>query len=173
MLNSEKLAIAAHLHVLLRRKTGRVTDTEWMASNTEYAAEIIRFARAAAKDDGHADLGEWAAKLELAMEPQHPHRATDPRRRCHGGAAPAAGQVGPKALGTRLLGVAIDAPVGDVDLPAAQLRAGVGLEPLGRRDVSHLKIRHDYQGTRRQAEHDHGPGQQLELAFHRAPPLFH
>jgi hypothetical protein len=66
MLNSEKLAIAAHLHVLLRRKTGRVTDTEWMASNTEYAAEIIRFARAAAKDDGHADLGEWAAKLELA-----------------------------------------------------------------------------------------------------------
>jgi len=27
MLNSEKLAIAAHLHVLLRRKTGRVTDT--------------------------------------------------------------------------------------------------------------------------------------------------
>ncbi|BDT71017.1 hypothetical protein os4_05300 [Comamonadaceae bacterium OS-4] len=76
MLNSEKLAIAAHLHVLLRRKTGRVTDTEWMASNTEYAAEIIRFARAAAKDDGHADLGEWAAKLELAMEPQHPHRAT-------------------------------------------------------------------------------------------------
>ncbi|CAM8635488.1 hypothetical protein MCEMSEM22_00768 [Comamonadaceae bacterium] len=75
MLNSEKLAIAAHLHVLLRRKTGRVTDTEWMAANTEYAAEIIRFARAAAKDDGHADLGEWAAKLELAMEPHTPHRA--------------------------------------------------------------------------------------------------
>ena len=32
MLNSEKLAVAAHLHVLLRRKTGRVTDTEWMLS---------------------------------------------------------------------------------------------------------------------------------------------
>jgi hypothetical protein len=74
MLNSEKLAIAAHLHVLLRRKTGRVTDTEWMASNTEYAAEIIRFARAAAQDEGHADIGEWAAKLELAMEPHHPPR---------------------------------------------------------------------------------------------------
>lgn len=37
MLHSEKLAIAAHLHVLLRRKTGRVTDTEWLAANAEYA----------------------------------------------------------------------------------------------------------------------------------------
>ncbi len=38
MLNSEKIAIAAHLHVLLRRKTGRVTDTEWMASNAKLCA---------------------------------------------------------------------------------------------------------------------------------------
>ena len=45
MNHSEKLAIAAHLHVLLRRKTGRVTDTEWMASNGSYAREIARFAR--------------------------------------------------------------------------------------------------------------------------------
>ena len=75
MLNSEKLAIAAHLHVLLRRKTGRVTDTEWMASNTEYAAEIVRFARASAEEDGHADLAEWAAKLELAMVPSRTPRA--------------------------------------------------------------------------------------------------
>lgn len=67
MLASEKLAIAAHLHVLLRRKTGRVTDTEWMAGNTEYAVEIIRFARASAEKDGHTDLGEWADKLEATM----------------------------------------------------------------------------------------------------------
>lgn len=64
---SEKVAIAAHLHVLLRRKTGRVTDTEWMASNLDYAAEIIRFARASASEDGHADLAEWADKLERVM----------------------------------------------------------------------------------------------------------
>jgi hypothetical protein len=71
MLLSQKLAIAAHLHVLLRRKTGRVTDTEWMATNLEYAAEVVRFARAKALD-GHADLAEWAGKLEeavLAPEP--------------------------------------------------------------------------------------------------------
>lgn len=67
MLPSEKLAIAAHLHVLLRRKTGRVTDTEWMADNAEYAAAIIRFARQRAAEDGHADLAEWAGKLELAL----------------------------------------------------------------------------------------------------------
>ncbi len=66
MLSSEKLAIAAHLHVLLRRKTGRVTDTEWMASNTEYATEIVRFARVKAQEDGHPDLAEWADKLERA-----------------------------------------------------------------------------------------------------------
>ena len=67
MLVSQKLAIAAHLHVLLRRKTGRVTDTEWMASNLEYALEIVRFARAKALEDGHPDLDEWAGKLEMAM----------------------------------------------------------------------------------------------------------
>ena len=67
MLPSQKLAIAAHLHVLLRRKTGRVTDTEWMAENLEYALEIVRFTRAKALEDGHPELDEWADKLELAV----------------------------------------------------------------------------------------------------------
>ena len=67
MLNSQKLAIAAHLHVLLRRKAGRVTDTEWMASNADYAAEIVRFARSKAAEDGHVDLADWAEKLEAVM----------------------------------------------------------------------------------------------------------
>ena len=67
MLDSEKLAIAAHLHVLLRRKAGRVTDTEWLATNTEYAKEIIRFTRTKAVEDGHTDLAEWAEKLEQAF----------------------------------------------------------------------------------------------------------
>ena len=67
MLDSEKLAIAAHLHVLLRRKAGRVTDIEWMVSSTEYAREIIRFTRQKAVEDSHADLADWADKLELAF----------------------------------------------------------------------------------------------------------
>ena len=69
MLNSERLAIAAQLHVLLRRKTGRVTDTEWMAINSEYAAEVVRFARERAHSDGHPELAEWASRLESAMAP--------------------------------------------------------------------------------------------------------
>jgi len=69
MLQSEKLAIAAHLHVLLRRKTGRVTDTEWMAADLAYATEIVRFARASAVQDGHTDLAEWADKLAAAVLP--------------------------------------------------------------------------------------------------------
>ena len=67
MLVSQKVAIAAHMHVLLRRKTGRVTDTEWMADNLEYALEVIRFARAKALEEGHVELLEWADKLEAAV----------------------------------------------------------------------------------------------------------
>jgi hypothetical protein len=68
MTHSEKIAIAAHLHVLLRRKTGRVTDTEWMAQDSHYAQEVVRFARGHAQSGAHPELGEWAAKLEQAMQ---------------------------------------------------------------------------------------------------------
>jgi len=67
MSSNEKLAIAAHLHVLMRRKTGRVTDTEWMASDPAYAAEIIRLAHQKAAEGGHDDLGLLADRLEAAM----------------------------------------------------------------------------------------------------------
>ena len=67
MLESEKVAIAAHLHVLIRRKTGRVTDTEWMASNAVYAREIVRFARQRAAEDGVPELADWALRLEKAV----------------------------------------------------------------------------------------------------------
>ena len=67
MLVSQKLAIAAHMHVLLRRKTGRVTDTEWMAENLQYALEVVRFARVKATEDKHPELAEWADKLERAV----------------------------------------------------------------------------------------------------------
>jgi hypothetical protein len=71
------MAIAAHLHVLLRRKTGRVTDTEWMATNAEYAAEIVRFAREHAASDNAPELAEWAGKLEQAVrEPQATRKPT-------------------------------------------------------------------------------------------------
>ena len=72
MPSSEKIAIAAHLHVLLRRKTGRVTDTEWMATNQQYATEIARFAREKAAEDGHVDLIAWADKLEESMATPDP-----------------------------------------------------------------------------------------------------
>ena len=72
MPSNEKIAIAAHLHVLLRRKTGRVTDTEWMAGNLEYAAEVARFARERAAEDGHPDLAVWADRLEEIMAVPEP-----------------------------------------------------------------------------------------------------
>ena len=70
------LAIAAHLHVLLRRRTGRVTDMEWLAQNPDYAREIVRFARAKAAEEQAPDLEEWAGKLEAALagQPAEPPR---------------------------------------------------------------------------------------------------
>lgn len=68
--SGELFAIAAHLHVLLRRKTGRVTDTEWLATNGEYARAIVRFAREKATAEGHAELLPWADKLEAALVTQ-------------------------------------------------------------------------------------------------------
>jgi hypothetical protein len=67
MSQSDTVAIAAHLHVLLRRKTGRVTDTEWMAVNPEYAWEVVRFAKESARTDGHEDLLVWANRLEAQI----------------------------------------------------------------------------------------------------------
>jgi hypothetical protein len=63
---NDRVAIAAHLHVLLRRRTGRVTDTEWMAINAEYAQAMIRFARERAISDKAPELEEWALRLERA-----------------------------------------------------------------------------------------------------------
>ena len=72
MPDSDRLAIAAHLHVLLRRKVGRVTDTEWMAVNADYALEIVRFARQRAHEDSVPELAEWATRLEQAVRTPPP-----------------------------------------------------------------------------------------------------
>lgn len=69
MLDSEKLAIAAHLHVVMRRRIGRVTDVEWLVKSPEYAREIIRVARA---EGAHPDLLDWAQRLEAALFPTPP-----------------------------------------------------------------------------------------------------
>ncbi|KQW59436.1 hypothetical protein [Variovorax sp. Root411] len=69
MSESERIALAARLHVALRRKHGRVTDTEWMATNAEYAAEIVRMTRAHAADTRDEELYQLAMRLEQAMEP--------------------------------------------------------------------------------------------------------
>ncbi len=69
MTDNERIGIAARLHVALRRKTGRVTDTEWMAVNADYANEMVRFARAHAKEQNDPELAAMADRLETAMEP--------------------------------------------------------------------------------------------------------
>lgn len=68
MANSERVAVAAHLHVALRRKAGRVTDMDWMAVNDGYAQEIVRFARGKSQELNDPSLAELAAKLEAAIQ---------------------------------------------------------------------------------------------------------
>lgn len=63
-MDSEKFAIAAHLHVVMRRTTGRVTDVEWMVKSPDYAREIIKAARASPQPDLH----RLADKLETLLQ---------------------------------------------------------------------------------------------------------
>jgi hypothetical protein len=50
-----------------------------MAKDAAYAAEIVRFARENADKPEHADLADWATKLELAVQKQTtPARAAVP-----------------------------------------------------------------------------------------------
>lgn len=60
MSESNRVAVAAHLHLMMRRRLGRVTDVEWMANNREYALAMVRLCREAAPD---VELQEWAEKL--------------------------------------------------------------------------------------------------------------
>lgn len=72
---SELMALAALLHVQLRRRTGRVTDVEWLVSNPDYAHAIINLAKTSAVEEGVPELGVWAARFELALvKVQRPHQ---------------------------------------------------------------------------------------------------
>lgn len=64
---SDLTALAAHLHVQLRRRTGRVTDVEWMVMNGEYAQMVISLAKAAATTEGVPELAVWAGRFEMAL----------------------------------------------------------------------------------------------------------
>jgi len=68
--------VAAHLHVLMRRKMGRVTDVEWLVRNAEYAQEIIRVACRQAE---HPEVAEWGARLRALLFPKPPPAAAPAR----------------------------------------------------------------------------------------------
>ena len=79
MADSERIAIAAHLHVALRRKAGRVTDIDWMTENDEYAHAIVQFAHAKAIEETDDSLRTLAYKLETLLHAEsHPKIARPP-----------------------------------------------------------------------------------------------
>lgn len=92
---SDLMALAAHLHVQLRRRTGRVTDVEWLVSNSEYAQVVISLAKASAVTEGAPELGAWATRFEMALIRVHRPRqpllsalAIASANRAHAGSAP-------------------------------------------------------------------------------------
>jgi hypothetical protein len=63
MTSDETFAAAAHLYVLMRRKSGRAIDTVWAAQNREYAREVLRLARATADPE----VDKLADRFETTM----------------------------------------------------------------------------------------------------------
>ena len=63
MSENEKFSLATQIFVRLRRNSGRMIDVIWMATNAEYAAEILRIAR----ETGDHDLSQVADRFEAAL----------------------------------------------------------------------------------------------------------
>lgn len=75
MANSERIAAAAHLHVALRRKAGRVTDTDWMAVNDVYAQAMVRLAHEKAQELHDPSLAELASRLDALLQAESTTKA--------------------------------------------------------------------------------------------------
>lgn len=63
MTSDEKFAVAAHLYVLLRRKSGRVVDTVWLLQNRVYAQEVLRLAR----EQSDHEIVKLADRFEMML----------------------------------------------------------------------------------------------------------
>jgi hypothetical protein len=72
MSNSKRMAVAAHLHVLLRRHLGRVTDVEWMTHNREYAMSLVQLAQSSAVPELQPLAAKLASSYEAEAAPQLP-----------------------------------------------------------------------------------------------------
>lgn len=70
-LQNQRLAVAAHLHVLLRRHQGRVIDATWAASNDDYARELVRLATQDPSRPELMLLGQRLQALIPAAPPRH------------------------------------------------------------------------------------------------------
>lgn len=66
---SKLSAIATHLYVRLRRDGGRVIDVIWMVHNREYAAEVLRIARAM-PDDEVSRLADRYEEIMFGLTPR-------------------------------------------------------------------------------------------------------
>jgi hypothetical protein len=77
MAESERIGLASHLSVKLRRTHRRVVDVTWMEQNDEYAREILRIAR----DDPDPETVKIVQRFEELLginKPMAPPPAPEP-----------------------------------------------------------------------------------------------
>lgn len=72
MASIDLTAAAAHLHVALRRKVGRITDIEWMATDYAYAQAMVALARQKAQELSDDTLAQHAQRLLEAWQARRP-----------------------------------------------------------------------------------------------------
>lgn len=62
-MNEEKMSVAMHLYMRLKRNTGRIVDVMWLVRNEQYALEILKLAKAIPDEE----LGKFAKRFEQLM----------------------------------------------------------------------------------------------------------
>jgi len=70
-MDRDKIAIAAHLYIAMRREAKRTIDVEWLLKNTDYAREIIALAR-----QYSPELATYSDRLAALLPEEAPPQPT-------------------------------------------------------------------------------------------------
>ena len=68
-MDAEKMAIAAHMYIALRREAKRTIDVEWLLKNAEYAREVVALAK-----QHSLELAGLAEHFEAWLPGQQDHK---------------------------------------------------------------------------------------------------
>jgi hypothetical protein len=82
--NEKLFSMVGRMHVILRREQGRIIDVEWVSTNSEYALEVQRIARAS----DNQELKELSEQIGI-LHPLLKESAKQPAAKKETGTKPA------------------------------------------------------------------------------------